>query len=104
MVDALIMWFDDDNIPIAVARHPFWFAEISLRHLPGKQEGTVGGELLHPASHINDIKIVLSIDRDRAGLIEFAHADATAADDLNVSEESAGERGFFETRLGIAAG
>src|SRR5882672_4441515 len=104
MVHTLIVWFDDDDIPIAVARHPFWFAQVSLRHLPGKQEGTVEGELLHPASHINDIKIVLSIHRDRARLIEFADAHAPRADDLNVSEELAGERGLKGTGPGITAG
>src|SRR6266571_168188 len=104
MVQALIVRFDHDNIPIATARHAFWFAEVSLRHLPGKQEGTVGRKLLHPASHINDVKVVLSIHRDRARLIEFTDADAPAANDLNATEELAGERGFDGTGLGIAAG
>src|SRR5882724_655053 len=104
MVHTLIMWFNDDNIPIAITRHAFWFAEVSLRHLPGQHEGAVRGEFLHPARHINDIKVVMSIHCDRARLIEFADTDAPAADDFNVSEELAGERGFDGTQPGVAGG
>src|SRR5438046_7107799 len=103
MVRALVVRFDHNNIPIAIARHTFWFAEVSLWHLPGKQEGPVGRELLHSPSHIHHVKVVLSIQRDRARLIEFTHADSPVADDLNATEELAGERGFLGAGFGIAA-
>ena len=75
------------NISLLVAAHPFGFAFVGLRHLPGQEEDSVGGKFLNASSHIDDEQVVVRIDRDGAGFVELADADAAPPDDFDVVED-----------------
>ena len=92
MVQALIVGFDNNNVPFKVASHALWLAQVGLGHLPGKYKLSLRRKLLNTPGHIDHIHVVLPINRHRARLVELGDAHATRADNLHMAEELALKR------------
>src|SRR6185436_19197490 len=83
------MRLDDEDIATAIACHALGFAQIGLGHLPGQKILSRRGEFLNAACHIDDIEIVLQIDRERARLIKLTKTGSARANDVDATEEFA---------------
>src|SRR6185436_11022431 len=83
------MRLDDEDIATAIACHALGFAQIGLGHLPGQKILARRGEFLNAACHIDDIEIVLQIDRERARLIKLTKTSSARANDFDATEKFA---------------
>src|SRR5438270_9640434 len=89
MVHSLIMRFEHNDIAIVVEAHSFRLAQIGLRHLPRKQKFSVPRKFLHPPGHIDHVKIIASIHRQRPRLIELSRARSAPPYNLDSAKKLA---------------
>src|SRR5262245_45097207 len=104
MIDPRVMWFDHHDMARAVTAHAFRFALVRLWHLPGHEIHAIRRKLLHAAGHIDDVKVIQSIERQRARLVELSERRPARADDLDRAEELALERKLVSRRGRLATG